>query len=132
MGVRWISSSPTKTCRRAEIDPQALERKDRLARFARTSAGVPQGHAQAGQQFADAERLGQIIVGPGVQGLDLLVFLAAGRKDHDRHLRPLADLPDHLHAVDVGQSQVEDHQIRLLAGGLHARRRGRVSASTSR
>ena len=47
------------------------------------------------------------------------MLLPAGRKDDDRHLRPLADLADHLHAVDVGQAQVQNHQIRLLAGGLH-------------
>ena len=65
-------------------------------------------------QFLHGEGFGQVVVGPGVQCLDFIPVLAAGADDDDGHLGPGAHLGDHLDAVHVGQSQVKQHNIRLL------------------
>jgi hypothetical protein len=43
----------------------------------RVSRGASQRHANARLKLADAERLGQIVVSTGVEGLDLLLLVAA-------------------------------------------------------
>jgi hypothetical protein len=37
-----------------------------------------------GQQLADTEWLGQVVVGAGIEGLDLVVFGRTGRETQDR------------------------------------------------
>ena len=83
------------------------------------AAGRPaQGGANAGQQLADGEGLGDVIVGAQIERGDLVFLLAAGGKHHDGHLAPLADFADHFQAVAIGQAEIEQHQIRLARGGL--------------
>ena len=53
-------------------------------------AGMAEGRADAGEQLLGAERLGQIIIRPGVERGDLVPLVAARGDDHNRHLRPLA------------------------------------------
>src|SRR5262249_6708713 len=79
--------------------------------------GVPQRGAYARQQLSDAEWLGDVVVGAGVEGLDLGLLARARREHDDRHRRPAADAPDDFHAVDVGQPEVDDREIRLVAAG---------------
>ena len=51
-------------------------------------------------------------LGPGVEPADLVGLLGLGGQDDDRHhLVEGADLLADLVAVDVGQHQVEDHQV---------------------
>ena len=53
-----------------------------------------------------------VVVGSAVEGRDLAV-LGLGRREHDDgDVAPLADPPAHLQAVDVGQAEVEDHDVR--------------------
>ena len=51
-------------------------------RARRRLGDVPKRDADPGEQLADAERLGQVVVGAGVERLDLVLVLAA-RRDHD-------------------------------------------------
>ena len=80
-----------------------------------------QRHAQAGQQLVHGKGLGQVVVRAGVQRVDLVGVLAAGRDDDDGQLRPGADLADDLHAVHVRQAQVQQEDVRALGGGLEHR-----------
>ena len=66
---------------------------------------MPQRRANAGQQFAGAEGLGQIVVGAAVEGGDFLLLLIAGRKDDDRRFQPFSQTLQHFLAVDVRQAR---------------------------
>src|SRR5664280_522542 len=72
--------------------------------------------AQPGQQLVDAERLGHVVVGPGVQRLHLVLAAAAPGQHDDRHAGPAAQLADDREAIHVRQPEVEDDDVRRLRG----------------
>ena len=86
-----------------------------------------------GQQLALVDRLGQEVVGAGLQGLHLLLVAARG-DHHDRQVGGvglLADPAAHLVAVHAGHHDVQEDEVdlgpvdrlqRLLAGLADARR----------
>ena len=88
---------------------------------------MPERHADPGEQLAGAERLGDVVVGAGVERRDLVPLLAPRREDDDRNGRPLAQPADHVEAVHVGQAEIEDDDVGLARAGLddalRARRR---------
>ena len=88
---------------------------------------APEDRANARDQLADAERLGHVVVGAGVEAADLVGLLALGGEHDDRHERVApAELLAHLVAVHVGQHQVEQHRVGpLVPGNLHALLAGR-------
>ena len=57
----------------------------------------------------------EILVGPEVEGLDLLGLHVARRQHQDRHVRPLAHAGDHLLAVHVRQAEVQQHHVERIA-----------------
>ena len=81
--------------------------------------------AQAGHQHAEAEGLGDVVVGAGVEALDRVGLLAERGQHDDRRLEALAaQAAADLAAVDVRQADVEQdggerllrrHRERLLA-----------------
>ena len=77
--------------------------------------------AQAGQQLAHVERLGDVVVGSGVQRADLVLAVDAGREHQHRPGEPRAQAGEHLGAVQVGQAQVEDDDVGMRRGGLAQR-----------
>ena len=79
---------------------------------------APQHHAQARQQFPAAERLGQVIVRPGVQGVHLLILPVPGRQDQNGNLRPFPELFEHFQSVDVRKAQVQNNGVRPFQSGL--------------
>ena len=88
---------------------------------------VPQGDADARQQLACGEGLGQVVVRAEIEHRHLfLVLIARGDDDH-RHFRPRPQAADDLRAVEVGQAQIQQHQVDGLCGqqahGLLRRRR---------
>ena len=71
---------------------------------------APQGRPHAGDQLAQPERLGDVVVGTHLQAdhrIDLRV--ACGHHD-DGHLRLRPDLPAHVDAGDAREHHVEQHQ----------------------
>jgi hypothetical protein len=92
------------------VDGQRPGLDHRLGRVVLQPAAA-QGGAQTGGQLGDAEGLGDVVVGAAVQRLDLLRLAGADRQHDHRHRRQLADPAQHLLAVDVGQAEVEDHQV---------------------
>ena len=98
-----------------EVDLQVALLEDR--RVAAGACGVADGDADAGQQLGRAEGLGEIVVGAVIEGGDFLRFLIAGGDDDDRRGEPRAKLLENFLAVDVGEAEVEDHEVgRALLG----------------
>ena len=74
-----------------------------------------QRRPQPREQLVHAERLRDVVVGAGVEGLDLVRLALADGEDDDRHARPAAQAADHVDAVDPRQAEVEDHEVGVLA-----------------
>ena len=88
----------------ARVEPHRAD--DDLAR--RMAGGASHQRTQAGQQLLHMERFGQIVVGAGVETLDLLAPAIARGEDQHRHAaaRPAPAL-QHRHAVALGQAEIE-------------------------
>ena len=100
----------------------AVEGQDAAHRRPRQQ-GVPRREARqqaldAGQQLGRVERLDEVVVGTGAQAADLLLHLALGGEHDDRDVRGAAllaaDLGRDLVAVELGQLDVEQDQVRRL------------------
>ena len=93
-------------------------------------AGVraAQHGADARQQLARTERLGEVVVGAQLQAHDAVGLLGAAGEDDDRDLRLGAQLTQQLHAVLARQTQIEQHQIDHLG----AQRGGELRAVARR
>ena len=81
----------------------------------------------ASQQFLDAERLDDVVVGAGAQTADAVGRrIARGQEDH-RHLRAgRAQVVQHAEAVEAGHHHVEHDQVRVVLGDRHQGRRAVV------
>ena len=79
-------------------------------------AGVADGGADARQQLGGAKGLDQIVVGAVIQRLHLVVLVVAGGYHHHRQVRPLAHGLEHLHAVHVGEPQIQHDHIGAVGG----------------
>src|SRR6185295_3428864 len=73
--------------------------------------------ADAGEQFVDAERFGDVVVGAGVERGDLVGAAGAAGQHDDGDGGPAAEAADDLGALHVGQAEVEDDEVGALAGG---------------
>ena len=73
---------------------------------------APHQRAQARQQLGERERLGQVVVGTGVEARDP-VSHGVARGEHEDRAPPaaLAQLPADLEPVDIGQHQVQDDRV---------------------
>ena len=104
------------------IDGQALHRdRPRVVADRRCRAGerarAAQQRADARDELADAERLGQVVVGAALESEDLVGFLAPRREHEDRHVAVGRVAPDGAadgDAVESRQHQIEDHEIERL------------------
>ena len=100
-----------------QVDLRLADRRRPRAR-ARRARGAAEDGADARDELADAERLGHVVVGAGVEAADLVDLLAARREHDDRHERvAAAQLLADLVAVHVGQHQVEQDRVGLLVLG---------------
>jgi NAD(P)H-hydrate repair Nnr-like enzyme with NAD(P)H-hydrate epimerase domain len=83
-----------------------------LQQWRRQALRAPDQRAHAGQQFLHVERLGQVVVGPGIDAGDLFVPAVARGEDEHRHRAAcLAPLPQHREAIEQRQSRVEHHGV---------------------
>ena len=75
-------------------------------------AGTPQDRADPRLQLGQAERLAQVVVGAAVETDDAVELARpCGDDDDAADVAALAELAAHLDAVDVGERQVEDHDV---------------------
>src|SRR5262249_8266997 len=86
---------------------------------------APGDSPDAGQQFVNAEWLGDVVVGAGVQRVDLVVAVRATGEHHDGYRSPGAQRADDLYAVHVRQAEVEHQKVGLFLGD-RAQRLGTV------
>ena len=97
---------------------------------------VADGHPHAGDQLSRVERLDHVVIRAGVEEPHDLLFRVAHRQDDDGHRGPRAQLGQHLCAVTVGESEVQEDDVGFLcpapSAGLplpSARRARRIPAS---
>ena len=90
---------------------------ERSMRKHRATAGLAAAdqRAHAGFEFRQVEGLGQIIVSTEIESLDSVIErIARGQHEH-RDLRPAAAQPaQHFEPVELGQPEIEYHQIIAL------------------
>ena len=80
------------------------------------AAGAAQHRADPQRQLTRAERLGDVVVGAGLEA-DETIGLVPQRGQHDHRDRPPGAEPAaHLETVDAGQHEVEDDEVRGLLG----------------
>ena len=60
------------------------------------------------EKLTHGERLRDVIVRTRIEGLDLVVLVLSHGENDNGRLSPFAKTPDHLDAVEIGQSQVEN------------------------
>ncbi|BBE23788.1 hypothetical protein MN0502_26710 [Arthrobacter sp. MN05-02] len=92
----------------------------------RLPALAAEQRVDARHEFARAEGLADVVVGTGLEARQALDLIRARRDHQDVGVGEGADLPADLHAVAVGQVQVERDQVGAGACLLEpvARRRG--------
>jgi len=109
VGVSWIGCPASVTSRRLRSMTRCRRCEDGLVgRLGRPAQDNP----QPGHQLTHPKWLGQVIIRPGIQGSHLFRLLLAHREDNNGILGPLAQLAGHFEAIDVGQAQIENHQVR--------------------
>jgi hypothetical protein len=79
--------------------------------------GAPDRGPHPREQLLHPERLGDVVVRPRVERLDLVGAVGSPGQHDDGRLGPAAQPLDHLDAVQVGQAEVEDHQVGRVPGG---------------
>ena len=79
--------------------------------------GAAHRGAHPGEELGDAEGFGDVVVGAGVERVDLVRGVGARGQHDDGHGGLLAQRGDDRGAVDVGQSEVEDDQVGPIGGG---------------
>ena len=78
--------------------------------------GAAQHRPDPQGQLAGAEWLGDVIVGTGLEADHPIGLLAQRGQHHDGDGPLRAQSPAHFQAVDAGQHQVQDDQVRRLGG----------------
>ena len=99
------------------IDFYIAEPEDAVA-IGRCRRLPPQGRTHARQQFADAERLREVVVRAGIERGDLVGFVDASRQHDHRDRRPAAKRMDEIDTVSVGEPEIENDEIRLARAGI--------------
>src|SRR5262245_65447508 len=75
---------------------------------------VTQRRSHPREQFVHTEGLGDVVVGPEVESLNLSGLIAAAGEHHDRDaLVPRAYHSQQFEALDIRKSEVENDQIRI-------------------
>ena len=114
MGVSRISSPSDRHPLGRQVDLEVLGPDQRVLGLGMVA---PDRSAQAGHQLPHAERLGHVVIGSGVERLDLVGLLTADRQDDDRHLGPSPQADHDLDAVDARQADVQEHDVRTVGRG---------------
>ena len=92
-----------------------------------------QQRADAGGELLRDHRLGDVVIGPGLEPGHEILGLGLGRDDDDRNGRGGPQRPADLEPREIGQPQVEQDEIRVMLTELHETRRpiGRLVAPVS-
>ena len=85
--------------------------------------GAPQDGLHAGQELAQIDGLGEIVVRPHLEAHDAVDHVGRGRQHDDADIAPLAQEPGQGEAILLWHGDVEDGQIEALARGQAAQGR---------
>ena len=96
---------------RREVDGEVGGLDDRLFLGRR---GAPQGRSQTRHQLVHAERLGDVVVGTGVERGDLVGLGVADGEHDDRYGAPAAQTADDVDTVDPRKPEVEHHHVGMV------------------
>jgi hypothetical protein len=77
---------------------------------------APQMRTHSGEEFLDAERLCDVIVGAGIERLNLRTLVIANRQDQDRRERRGTNGPADFNPAQSGHHEVGDDEVRLPLG----------------
>ena len=102
---------------RDEIDVYVAECAHALRAVGRARASS-QHRPHARQELAGSEGLRQVIIGAGVERLDLIVLVGPRGQHEDRHVAPSAHVADEIDAATVGQAEIDDQKVGLARAGL--------------
>ena len=100
----------------AHVHPQPADRVHGRLHGTAGPAGPAQHGGDPGVQVRAGERLDHVVVGAGPQQPDHRLLVVAGGGDDDRHVGDAAQHAQRVRAVQVGQAQVEHHQVGRLRG----------------
>ena len=124
-GLNWSRSTYSRATPVAVVEPVGQLGEDALVAgqagqgvAGRLLVGAPQRGADVREQHLGFERLGQVAVGAGVEPLDRVGRLAAGRQQHDGQVGGpgvLAQPPQRLEPVHAGHHDVEEDEVRRPA-----------------
>jgi hypothetical protein len=109
----------------ADQDPACVEvhrdvtGADRPRRGGALRGGPPGDGFDAGEEFGEAYRLDEIVVGPEPQSPYDRALVAARGEHHHRQIAHHPQCAQHLQTVDVGQAQIEEQQIGTAVVGQH-------------
>ena len=101
-----------------DVDLEVARPEDRASALRHTGP-VTKSNPRPSKQLGNAEGLGQVVVGSQVERGDLVALGPSDREHDDRHRhahRP--QLPNHLEPVEVGQAEIEYHEVRRPDGDL--------------
>ncbi len=73
--------------------------------------GAAEMGTDAGEKFLDAEGLGDVVVGAGVEGLDFALLVLSNGEDDDRSLMAAADGAADFDAAHVGHHEVGHDEV---------------------
>src|SRR5205809_741299 len=85
--------------------------------LSRAFVGASQGRAQTRQQFTGVEWLGDVVIGPTVEGFNFFRLAVLHSENDDGDLGPLTQTFKRFEAGDVGQSQVKNDRIETFLRG---------------
>ena len=85
----------------------------RICPDASTVRAVPSAQRDANprQQLLGTERFRDVVIGAEIERADLVCFATARRQHDDRHRRRLADARADFGAVEIGQAEIQHHQV---------------------
>ena len=106
-----------------DLDPAEVDERRRVASSAACSARRKIARIRA-VELAQAERLGDVVVGAELEADHLVDLGVLGREHDDRHAGLGPDDPAHLDARQLRQHQVEQDEVRPLG----AEQRERLAA----
>ena len=95
------------------VDGEVAELQHFALRFG-IGMHAAQQRANAGNQFAGAERLDEVVVGAELQADDAVFDFALRREHDDGHVGIVANRAAHALARHAGKHEVEDNQVEMV------------------
>src|SRR5918997_6104406 len=96
-----------------EVDPQAVV-VELVGALARRNRDPAHDRPYPRDEFPHGERLGDVVVGPQLQPHDPVYLVVLGRQHDDGYVALGADPAADLRAVELGEHDVEDDEVRLV------------------